>query len=194
MSNYATKAFPNRLYGRFGTRSDTLFKSNSDPYILAEATFNDTRDRRYSLSRVWAGDGAARVLWVMLNPSKADALKDDSTVRKCVGFSRRWGFGGLNVVNLFSVRATNPRALYEPETPVAVDDTDLETWREYADAAPLIVFAWGAHGAHMDRCVRFVDEVAPFLNKEVVTLGFGKHGQPLHPLHLSYQTPRIPWP
>lgn len=51
---------------------------------------------RYVLEREWALHGKT-LTWCMLNPSTADALDDDPTIRKCIGFSKRWGFGSLVV-------------------------------------------------------------------------------------------------
>ena len=61
---------------------------------------------RWTLRRRW-GDGDD-VVWVMLNPSTADANKDDPTLRRIIQFSDGWGYGGLLVVNLLPFRSSNP--------------------------------------------------------------------------------------
>ena len=75
------------------------------------AYFDQTRFYRYSLHRRWA-DGAP-LLFVMLNPSVADATKDDPTVRRCIGFAHRLGYGAMSVVNVFALIATDPNELLE---------------------------------------------------------------------------------
>ena len=50
---------------------------------------------RYALWRRW--EPGPQVLFIMLNPSTADELTDDPTIRRCIGFARSWGFGSLAV-------------------------------------------------------------------------------------------------
>lgn len=64
---------------------------------------------RYWLHRRW--DDRELLYWIMLNPSTADAMKDDPTIRKCIGFAKLNGYGGIAVGNLFAYRATDPREL-----------------------------------------------------------------------------------
>src|SRR5262245_34051042 len=84
--------------------------------IHASARFSRDRRYRYSLSRRF-GDGPTSV-FIMLNPSTADAERDDPTIRKCVGFCRRWGVGELHVVNLFAFRAVSPFDMKKADDPV----------------------------------------------------------------------------
>ena len=72
---------------------------------------------RYSLGRTWDAS-KERVLFIMLNPSTADAIKDDATIKKCVGFAQRWGYGGITVGNLFALRSRDPNGLLGPHDPV----------------------------------------------------------------------------
>lgn len=62
---------------------------------------------RYSLSREW-DKNKPKVMFLMLNPSKADSEIDDPTIRRCIGYAKDWGYGGILVGNLFAYRATDP--------------------------------------------------------------------------------------
>jgi len=62
---------------------------------------------RYLLTRKW-GKRTDFATFVMLNPSTADGFRDDATIRKCIGFAKRWGFDGIQVVNLFAWRSRDP--------------------------------------------------------------------------------------
>jgi hypothetical protein len=64
---------------------------------------------RYRLTRTW-GTGP-RMLYVMLNPSIADDTIDDPTVVRCIGFARREGCAGIEIVNLFAYRTPEPAVL-----------------------------------------------------------------------------------
>ena len=63
---------------------------------------------------------------IMLNPSTADADQDDSTIRRLIGFAKRWGNGVLNVVNLYAYRSTDRGALINVSDPVGPDN---DHWR-----------------------------------------------------------------
>lgn len=94
---------------------------------------------RYRLWRRW-GIGP-HATWIMLNPSTADADLDDPTIRRCIGFARAWGFSAIEVVNLFALRATNPRELGRSADPIGPDnDRHLS---EAGRAAELRIAAWG---------------------------------------------------
>jgi hypothetical protein len=135
---------------------------------------------RYVLGRRWgAGDTVA---FLMLNPSTADANQDDPTIRRCIGFARSWGYGGLVVANLYAWRATKPADLWKAADPVGPDN-DAHLARVAAGCA-LLVAAWGAH-ARTDRIAAVLALVAKAPDAGgVFALGTTKTGQPKHPLYL----------
>lgn len=158
---------------------------------------------RYWLIRHW-GRGRAefrhirdpdwlRVVWVMLNPSTATHLIDDQTVRKCEGFTREWGYFSLLIVNLFALRATDPRELRRSPDPVGEYNQQCldAVLCDAARCGDLVVAAWGAHGVLDDAGAEFVRRVPAGVT--VYCLGTTRNGQPRHPLMLPYSTSRIPY-
>lgn len=139
---------------------------------------------RYSLERCW-DDGLPMVTWVMLNPSTADAETDDQTIRKCVGFARKWGAGRIRVVNLFALRSTDPRALRTSASPVGPGNNNAIV--EAARRSAVIVAAWGAHGKLIGRD-GYVRWLVDAQDRRLSCLGVTKDGHPRHPLRLPYST------
>lgn len=144
---------------------------------------------RYRLTREWDAS-LPRVCWIMLNPSTADADQDDATIRKCIAFSKRWGYGSLVVVNLFAFRSTDPDAL---PGPIDLRDPrrNEEEITDAANEARAVVCAWGGHAA----AIGFGDRISAHLRKSVSlhSLGLTKRGAPRHPLYLPLDTPLVPW-
>lgn len=130
--------------------------------------------------------GAARalglsVLFVMLNPSTADASVDDATIRRCLGFARAWGYSRLLVGNLFALRATQPEALLADEDPVGPDN-DEYLFEYLAGRADLTVAAWGSHQAVGARGPAVLARLRE--GGDVYCLGQTQGGEPRHPLYL----------
>ena len=155
----------------------------------SEAVFSASRAYRYRLSRTW-GDPSRRVMWIMLNPSTADALADDPTIRRCTGFSKAWGFGGLVVVNLFALRATDPRELAAHARPAGRANDQFIG--EAADGAALVVAAWGAHPAAADRAGQ-VTRLVTGKGIDLMCLGVTKAGHPKHPLYVRKDAALVPY-
>lgn len=146
---------------------------------------------RYSLERFW-DDGEGTVLFVMLNPSTADASVDDPTIRRCMGFARSWGYQGLIVWNIYAYRATDPDELDRVDDPIGRENED-HLWRIFPDV-DLIVAAWGAkpnRGRYVNR--EMVMTVGPFYDHDLYCLGLTKDGHPRHPLYVKGSTKPILW-
>jgi len=131
----------------------------------------------------------------MLNPSTADALKDDPTIRRCAGFTRDWGGDSFEVVNLFALRATDPRELMKHADPYGpANDTQLrislrKRWLH-------VVAAWGRADAVPRDRVRGYESYLQRLDRgdRLECLGVTKGGHPRHPLYVPRATALQPWP
>jgi len=139
---------------------------------------------RYALWRRWAT--GPQVLFVMLNPSTADQRNDDPTIRRCIGFAARWGFGALAVGNLFAYRTPSPRVLRRVPHPVGrANDRWLE---RLAAESGRVVAAWGNEGAWLGRDAEVRDLLGP-----LYALALTRRGQPRHPLYLPNSVRPRPW-
>jgi hypothetical protein len=146
-------------------------------------------DYRYLLWRTVDEKRPGVLVWVMLNPSTADATTNDNTIKKCMKLTRYWGYGRMEVVNLFAYRSTDPKALYKVQDPIGVSNDSF--LRNAFAAADRIVCAWGANGKLLDR------------EKRVPVLAAGKSlwclkvsektGSPYHPLYQPDDSKLSPW-
>jgi hypothetical protein len=154
----------------------------------------DARDEsyRYVLWRLWDWEkpDLKFVNFVLLNPSTADASEDDPTIRRCVGFARAWGFGGILVTNAFALRSTDPAALYKHAEPIGRgNDQAIADW---AKAANLVVCGWGRHGEFKGRG-RAVAGALRGLGVKPRCFHLTRGGQPVHPLYQPGNAPLLEW-
>ncbi len=150
------------------------------------ATFSDCRRYRYTLTKRWS-DGPL-IAWVALNPSTADEVQDDPTIRRMSGFAKQWNYGGLVVLNIFAYRATDPREMKAQSDPVGAGNLSAGMVCDIAqNGVELFVACWGAHGSHLDRAAA-VCRVFDSLQIPLHCLGTTKDGNPKHPLYLSRMT------
>jgi hypothetical protein len=141
---------------------------------------------RYRLDRRW-GEGPT-CGFIMLNPSTADAEVDDPTIRRCIGFAKREGCGGLMVGNLFAFRATKPEDMADAEDSDGPENQHfLLNMVERVDG-PLIA-AWGAHWMADDLPSRWARLT---FGDRLMCLGKTKGGAPRHPLYVRADAPLIP--
>jgi hypothetical protein len=153
------------------------------------ALFDASGRYRYRLRRQWRQPPGRPVLFVLLNPSTADAVRDDATIRRCLGFARAWGYGALEAVNLFALRTTDPALLRRAGDPVGPEN-DAHIAAAVA-AADLVVAGWGAHGAYR---ARDQEVIALILRQQALWhLGLTRDGRPRHPLYLPRDMRPQPW-
>lgn len=160
------------------------------------ATISECGSYRYRLWRQWSAVGSDRLLFVMLNPSTADAHTDDPTLRRCAGFARRLGFGGVEVVNLFAYRATDPTVMWAATDPVGPENDQILT--AVIPCHLTVVAAWGApknrrQQQAMAPRVALVRELAGQRWNRLYHLGLTRDGHPRHPLYLPADAPLTRW-
>jgi hypothetical protein len=145
------------------------------------AVFSPCRRWRYRLVRVWDSD-KPRLAWVILNGSDADEHRTDPTVRRCIGFARAWGYGGIDIANLYGLVSKNPGALAHHFDAVGPDnDAYLAAVCSQND---LTVLAWGPNaGIHRAHAVaEMLRQLANRRGGSLAVFGWTHGAQPLHPV------------
>lgn len=161
-------------------------------YLTRSATFSDSREHRYELTREWDSHKPT-IVWCGLNPSTADEMKDDPTIRREVGFSKDWGFGQYIKVNAYAWRATKPKDMFEAQANGAdiVGAANDDNIRRLLGSAGMFVACWGAN---IDK--RRSWELQTLMRNSLRTvhvLKLTKQGHPQHPLYMPADTKPFKW-
>ncbi len=155
-------------------------------YGTSWATWSPCTAYRYTLGRTWDAS-LRRLVFVGLNPSTACAHKEDPTIAKLIGYAVRWGLGGLDMLNFFAFRSTDPYGL--PTLRANGDDNDaaiLNTFEVADKAGDTLALGWGNHAmstpGRRARSRWLIDE-AHALHGRPQAFGFNANGSPVHPLY-----------
>lgn len=151
------------------------------------ATLSVDAKKRYRLWRIWDKHKPC-VLFIMLNPSTANALDNDKTVVRCANFAKDWGFGGMMIGNLYAIRTSKPEELFKCqglEEPDPENDLNIETMKEQCQT---IVYAWGVHGRQFDAGDNFI-----LKNPGGFYIDKTNTGIPKHPLFIKGDEKLKPW-
>lgn len=157
---------------------------------------SDCGSYRYRLWREWDRTQPTLV-FLMLNPSTADHLTNDATIARCMTRAMAGGFGRLDVVNLFPLRATNPDELLTHPDPIGPKGGGISADGAILDAlerASTVICAWGSHAAASSRAaevVRLISMVG--WRNRLMHLGLNKDGSPKHPLYIAASTKPKPF-
>ncbi|MCC7419824.1 MAG: DUF1643 domain-containing protein [Planctomycetaceae bacterium] len=151
------------------------------------AVFSDCERYRYLLRRNYL-TGEGTVTFLLLNPSTADASKDDPTVKRCSVRARTMGFRSMLVVNLFAWRSTDPAGMLAADEPVGADNDRYIL--EAVDQSRMVVCGWGEPGSHRGRS-RHVLELLQHCRLHALKVN--DSGEPGHPLYLGYDLEPSLW-
>jgi hypothetical protein len=154
-----------------------------------DANVSNCQRYRYWLLREW--NPLLPVLYfVMLNPSTADADRDDQTIRKCIRFAELNGYGAIMVYNLFAFRATKPQVLHAAADTIDVAGPLNDYYLQRIPHNSDVCLAWGSHARRYPQRRQRVFELLSHTNK--YSLRMLADGTPAHPLMLPY-TCKLQW-
>jgi hypothetical protein len=165
-------------------QSQDLFGNPVTSEIESSATFSPCRTYRYALWRKWGSGPYA--MFIGLNPSTADELTNDPTIRRCIAFARGWGYDALCMANLFGYRATKPIDMKKASDPVGPENDNILS--RLASDAGIAIAAWGTNGTYKGRD-QSVKQLVPNLHYLRMTKG----GHPSHPLYLPANLLPVEW-
>lgn len=161
-------------------------------YTAMEAVISGDGTYRYVLNRRW--DPALPVMaWIALNPSTADGKADDPTVVRMCGFARLAGCGGICLLNLFALRATDPAELLRHPDPAGPEN---DRWLKGLASGGLpgpLVLAWGEHGSRPQFRARRDHVLGLLAGLPLSCYGTTASGEPRHPGRIAYATPLVPY-
>lgn len=165
----------------------------------SDAIFSPCGLYRYRLTRYLAPaktpyiEKENLIVWLMFNPSTADATRNDATIRRVIGFSKRWGYTFSDIYNLFAFRSTHPGKLGRIEDPIGPHN------EEYLKLIPydvVVVAAWGGilPGGRRLWANWFIAVRKMLAARNTFTLGMCANGKdPRHPLMLPYSAQLQKW-
>jgi hypothetical protein len=145
--------------------------------LLSDAVISEDKQYRYLLTRIWDND-KPMINFIGLNPSTADQVDNDPTMRRCINFAKAWGYGGLYMTNLFAYRTSKPKELFKVQQPIGVENDNylIETGKKVKK----VVFAWGASGSFLNRDKQVFDIIS-----KGYYIALTKENHPRHPLYLK---------
>lgn len=141
------------------------------------AEFSECRKYRYSLHRIW-NKNLPKAMCIGLNPSNANANKNDPTITLLIKVLSKLGYGGLYMTNLFAWISSKPQDLITCENPLGNNDNVLKEIESICDE---VIVCWGNFKQAENR----IQEVLPnYPNAKC--FGINQNGTPVHPLALMY--------
>ncbi len=144
--------------------------------------------------------GKKTVVFIGLNPSKANATNNDRTLTRIVNFCSRWNYKNIYIINLFGLISKSPIQLSKSNDPIGENNDliifkSLLFWQKntYCD----LWLGWGDKGQLKGRDLKVLKLIRNLSNfksnennysKRILSLGLSKKGNPRHPLYMPNQS------
>lgn len=124
-----------------------------------------------------------------INPSTADAIVDDQTIKKLKVFTAQYGGKEFYIGNAFAYRTKDVKKLAKVNDPIG--PYNMRYLRSLIILADVLVPCWG-DSSKVPKRLRTQFEMLLILfrnsGKPIKVFGLTKNGDPLHPLMLPYST------
>ena len=144
------------------------------------AKLSSCKKYRLKLWRIW-NDQLPKILFIMLNPSSANAHHDDPTTRRCIDFTKKWGYGGFYVGNLYPLISSKPKLLLQP---ISVSHQEnMSNLDKMADKCDKIVCAWG--NFEIVKKLGIPNDFLKNFQNKLYYISKSKNNTPKHPLYLK---------
>jgi len=157
--------------------------------------FSECRSYRWILKRELSS-GTKTLVFIGLNPSKANSSNNDKTLTRIINFCSRWNYKNIYVINLFGLISKSPSKLSKSKDPVGTNNDlitlkALEFWRENINCD--LWLGWGDKGQLYKRdsiVLKLIKDFSKIEKKEnnysrrVLSLGYTNKGSPRHPLYM----------
>lgn len=154
------------------------------------AIFSEDKKHRFVLWRYWK-PGRPLVLFIGLNPSRAGEFYNDPTIRRCISFAKRDGYGGMLFGNLFSLRSTNP-VVIKNDREAANHPSHYTLLTGMLHLCSTVVPCWGSWD-FIEAAELKVHSLIQAAGKPVMCFGRNKDGTPKHPLYLKSDCELVPY-
>lgn len=156
------------------------------------ALFSEGRTHRFRLWIRW-NHALPMFMFIGINPSTADEIRNDPTVERMERRARTTGYGGLYVGNVFAFRSTKPGGILTVDDPVG-EGNDDHICRMAQDSA-MVLCGWGKPASHMGRGVAVEKMLRSLVTvaHKLHALEINADGSPRHPLYVSYTTKPRSW-
>ena len=153
-----------------------------DLFTNSGATYSPCQKYRYTLFREW-NPRQPTLTYILCNPSTATEFISDPTVTRCTYRARSWEYGRLEILNIFGLRSTLPKVLYESEDPIGPEND--ESIKQVCLRSDKIICGWGIHG-NLGKRGKYILAMMESIGITTYALKVNADGSPCHPLYLNY--------
>ena len=161
--------------------------------------FSQSRSYRWILKRELLS-GKKTVIFIGLNPSKANSFNNDITLIRIINFCSRWVYKNIYIINLFRLISKSPILLSKSKDPIGANNNSitlksLKFWCENINCD--LWLGWGDKGqlnGHDREVLKLIRNFTILKSNKnnhsrlFLSLGLSKKGNSLHPLYMPNES------